>query len=347
VRALRCGLDALAWEEKRTAKCSVLLQMGPEEARRADDPLPFDHARAHKLYKDLFGPISELVQDKHLLIVASGSLTQLPFQVLVTAPPAGKDQRSIAWLARKHALTVLPSVSSLKALRRVGKPSTARLSIIGFGNPLLDGPDWRYTGKARLARDSQDCRQLMREAAAHPSNLRRDLAPVVMRGGLADVKLLRALTPLPETAKELCDVARDLRADVREIRLGARATEREVKTLSESGALALYRIVHFATHGTLAGQISGTTEPGLIMTPPDTATPEDDGFLSASEVAALRLDADWVILSACNTAAGGAAGAEALSGLAHVIAPTVSIISFTVACESTSQWETSNARAWA
>jgi len=53
------------------------------------------------------------------------------------------------------------------------------------------------------------------------------------------------------------------------------------------------------------------------LTPPDKATETDDGYLSASEVTALKLDADWVILSACNTAAGGAEGAEALSGLAR------------------------------
>ena len=54
-----------------------------------------------------------------------------------------------------------------------------------------------------------------------------------------------------------------------------------------------------------------------MLSPPDTATEEDDGLLTASEVAGLKLDADWVILSACNTAAGGATGAEALSGLAR------------------------------
>jgi CHAT domain-containing protein len=108
-------------------------------------------------------------------------------------------------------------------------------------------------------------------------------------------------------------------ADVGEIRLGARATEREVKALSASGQLAQYRILHFATHGTLAGQLSGTSEPGLILTPPEKATEEDDGYLSAGEIAGLKLDADWVILSACNTAggAGGERGAEALGGLAR------------------------------
>jgi CHAT domain-containing protein len=98
--------------------------------------------------------------------------------------------------------------------------------------------------------------------------------------------------------------------------LGARATETEIKHLSSEGALAKYRIVQFATHGAVAGDISRTKEPGLILTPPESPTETDDGYLSASEVAALKLDADWVILSACNTAAGGADGAEALSGLA-------------------------------
>jgi CHAT domain-containing protein len=123
--------------------------------------------------------------------------------------------------------------------------------------------------------------------------------------------------PLPETADELCAVAHDLLVTDNDILLGARATERQVKALSHSGNLATHRIVHFATHGVLPGQVSPGAEPGLILTPPETASDEDDGYLSASEVAALKLDAEWVILSACNTAAGGADGTDALSGLAR------------------------------
>jgi CHAT domain-containing protein len=81
--------------------------------------------------------------------------------------------------------------------------------------------------------------------------------------------------------------------------------------------LAQYRILHFATHGATAGQLSPAAEPGLILTPPAEASPADDGYLSASEIAGLKLDADWVILSACNTAAGEGSDAEALSGLAR------------------------------
>ncbi|MEW5963726.1 MAG: CHAT domain-containing tetratricopeptide repeat protein [Pseudomonadota bacterium] len=315
VAALRCGLDAAAWAG---SSCFDLTGSTYTEAdRNRGKPLPFDAGRAHKLYVSLFGEVAELIRGKHLLIVPSGSLAQLPFQVLVTKPPEGSDPRGVAWLARDHAITVLPAVSSLKALRRVGKPSAARKPILGFGNPLLDGPDNRYAELAENARANQQCSETAFQRLAALLGLRSPVAPVETRGGLAAVAHLKAQVPLPETADELCAVARDVGADPSEVRLGARASESEVKRLSAAGALADYKIIHFATHGALAGELDGTHEPGLLLTPPDRPSEEDDGYLSASEIAALKLDADWVILSACNTAAGGAEGAEALSGLAR------------------------------
>jgi CHAT domain-containing protein len=81
------------------------------------------------------------------------------------------------------------------------------------------------------------------------------------------------------------------------------------------------RYVHFATHGLLASESEdvarATAEPALLLTPPQRASEEDDGLLTASEVAQLKLDADWVILSACNTGAGDKYDAEALAGLAR------------------------------
>ena len=137
VQALRCGLDAEAWADRPCAELTG--QSYTDADRDAGKPLPFDHARAYRLYQALFGQAEDLIKGKQLLIVPSGALTQLPFQVLVTAPPASGDQRSAAWLIRDHALTVLPAVSSLKALRRVARPSAASKPMIGFGNPLLDG----------------------------------------------------------------------------------------------------------------------------------------------------------------------------------------------------------------
>ena len=327
VAALRCGLDATAWTG---SSCFDLTGKVYTDADRAGGkPLPFDHTRAHKLYTALFGEVADLIKGKHLQLVPSGPLTQLPFQVLVTEQPKGGDHKAISWLARDNALTVLPAVSSLKALRRIAKPSAATLAMIGFGNPLLDGdhnhPQFGsyFKEQAALARAHKDCAQAVTPRTAVFRGPSRSPAPMSQQTGLVDGAQIRRLTPLPETADELCTVARDLKSDVNDIRLGARATEREVKRLSaatDATRLANYHILHFATHGTLAGQLSGTSEPGLILTPPDKATSEDDGYLSASEIAGLKLDADWVILSACNTAgpaSGGDAGAEALGGLAR------------------------------
>ena len=150
---------------------------------------------------------------------------------------------------------------------------------------------------------------------------RRAPARAALRVGLAQVGTLRRQPPLPETADELCTVARLLGAPEAAVQLGAGATERRIKELSVGGALRGARFVHFATHGLLATearQVSqGLAEPALLLTPPTQATEDDDGLLTASEVAQLKLDADWVILSACNTAAGDDLEAEALSGLAR------------------------------
>jgi tetratricopeptide (TPR) repeat protein len=348
VTALRCGLDAAAWDGPGAERCAKTLDIAPGKLPDSSGPLPFDHTRAHRLYMGLFGDVQDLIRGKHLLIVPSGPLTQLPFQVLVTegVKPSGLDSvplpsiredtaqqeaggrasglngltsnhRTVAWLARAHAVTILPAVTSLKALRRVGGPSTAPRPMIGFGNPLLDGPDPRYDGLASLARTKQRCPEMRAQWATVPAVRRAGAAGLDTRGGLADLAQIRMQVPLPETADELCAVAHDMKAHAQDIRLGAQATEREVKRLSASGELARYRLVHFATHGALAGELDGKRDPGLILTPPGTASEEDDGYLSASEIAGLKLDADWVVLSACNTAAGAARSAEALSGLAR------------------------------
>lgn len=315
VAALRCGLDEAAWN---ASTCLDLTgQVRTDADRRKRTPLPFDAARAHRLYAVLLGEVADLIAGKHLLVVASGALTQLPLQVLVTEPPEPGGSHAIAWLARAHAVSVLPAATSLRALRRVGRPSAASKPLLGIGNPLLDGPDARYAERARAARAHQRCRATATERVAALLGLTGAVAPLATRGGLAALDHLKAQVPLPETAAELCMVARHAGADPDAVRLGARAREREVKRASADGTLAAHRVIHFATHGALAGELDGTHEPGLILTPPERPSAEDDGYLSASEIAGLKLDADWVILSACNTAAGGADGAEALSGLAR------------------------------
>jgi CHAT domain-containing protein/tetratricopeptide (TPR) repeat protein len=341
VSALRCGLDYDgAWFEKGAwdgARCNSLVNLkkpyGIIDHDLFHKPLPFDLERAYMLYKALFGKAEDLIEGKHLLIIPSGPLTQLPFQVLVTKAPSDPlpastpDYRDAAWLVREHAITVLPAVSSLKAVRELAKESHAGELYIGFGNPLLDGDVEQIAdGETRAKRLAEAKRA--REARCEPIQPLQTAESTgavegngqVTRGpdGLANLADLRKWSPLPETADELCNVANILGIDpTTHVYIGVNAREKELKRLSEGGQLARYKIVHFATHGALAGQLSPTAEPGLLLTPPNKPSETDDGYLSASEVAALKLDADWVILSACNTAAGDAKSAEALSGLAR------------------------------
>src|SRR5262249_39774646 len=84
VAALRCGLDRGAWDGELKQLCRNLLGTDGE---KTTESLPFDLTRAHQLYQTLFGQIEDLTKGKHLLIVSSGALTQIPFNVLVTEQP--------------------------------------------------------------------------------------------------------------------------------------------------------------------------------------------------------------------------------------------------------------------
>ena len=137
---------------------------------------------------------------------------------------------------------------------------------------------------------------------------------------MADLDVLaKALPPLPETADELRAVAKSLGAGEADLKLGSAATVTAVKQTK----LDQYRIVYFATHALVLGEteqvVMGLAEPALVLSLPATATALDDGLLTSSEVAQLKLNADWVVLSACNTAAAEKPGAEALSGLARAL----------------------------
>jgi CHAT domain-containing protein/tetratricopeptide (TPR) repeat protein len=317
VATLRCGLDYEGSWAGEGSRCAELLNAAySEQDRSAGKPLPFSLERAHALYRALFGEVSDLLENKHLLVAPSGPLTKLPFHVLVAAPPpasfsGAEAMRHARWMVRDHAITTLPAVSSLKALREQARQGGASLPMVGFGNPLLDGASPGERSLAARARLNRACP--VATASAAPS-LRK--TPAAMVRGLADARLLKSASPLPETAEELCAVGQFLNGRNEDIFLAERATETELKRLSTAGDLAKYRVVYFATHGALSGQVSAEAEPGLILTPPASVTAADDGYLSASEIAGLKLDADWVVLSACNTAAGAAGNAEALSGMA-------------------------------
>ncbi|MFY9625948.1 MAG: CHAT domain-containing tetratricopeptide repeat protein [Rhodoplanes sp.] len=302
-KTIPLGVDALAGKVVDLRR-GLFVDASNDPARKAEK---FDPTAAYDLYAALIGPVEGLIKDKrHLLIVPSGPLTALPFHLLVTEPPsaaAGSEPdadryRKAAWLIRRHAVTVLPSVASLRALRTQTRGEQGGKPLLGFGDPVF-GPEQSSDGEGRRG----GSRSLVTRAYSE-----------FWRGANVDrQKLGESLPRLEETADELKSVAKTLSAPMGDIRLREKARESAVK----HAPLADYRIVYFATHGLVAGDVKGLAEPSLALSLPAQLTEEDDGLLTASEIARLKLNADWVVLSACNTIAGEKPGAEALSGLAR------------------------------
>jgi CHAT domain-containing protein len=173
--------------------------------------------------------------------------------------------------------------------------------MTGFGDPLFN-PSQEGSGDKRGA---------IKSAARGVTNAA--YTDFWKGAGVDRARLAQALPQLPDTADELNAVAKDLGVSASDIHLGEDASETTVKR----APLADYSIVYFATHGLVAGDVKGVAEPSLVLSLPKQPSELDDGLLTASEVAQLKLNADWVVLSACNTIAGDRPGAEALSGLAR------------------------------
>lgn len=299
------GADAMA---RKVAAFRKGLDVGKARDASGKSGL-FDLALANELYVALLGPVEALTKDKrNLLVVPSAALTALPFHLLVTETPQAaipdrlEGYREAAWLLRRQAVSVLPSVISLKSLRAFARRDQGVKPMTGFGdpvfNPAAEGPADRRAASGKVA------------ARSIATSAYTDF----WRGaGVDRARLAQALPQLPDTADELNAVAKDVGASDADIHLGRDASETTLKR----AALAQYGIIYFATHGLVAGDVKGLGEPSLALSIPDQPSELDDGLLTASEVAQLKLNADWVVLSACNTIAGDKPGAEALSGLAR------------------------------
>jgi CHAT domain-containing protein len=282
------------WAELKVSAKDLDAQVRALRAWLSDPRKRFDPELSFKIYQATFGAFADKIAAKQRLsIVTNGALTSLPPQLLVTKEPSGKSLKEMDWLIRSHAVTVLPSVASLKILRSGSQTSSARKPMIAFADPVF----------SKTARAQQVA---MRSLTSF------------YRGTQVDVAAMGEYLPqLPGTRREAQQIAEDLNADSADIKLGLAATETAVKQTK----LDQYRIVYFATHGLVAGDLEtfakDKAEPALALTIPEKPTDLDDGLLSASEIAQLKLDADWAVLSACNTAAEDKPGAEALSGLAR------------------------------
>ncbi len=289
--------------KKLKAKVSRLrYAVDPGEISTLEDIPDFDVPLAYELYKSILKPVENSWENANQVFLIAGSpLDTLPFSMLSTGPEVPDADgtvlfdryRKVDWLINKIAITVLPSVNSLQLLAaEKQRPNIKRRSFIGFGDPVFS------------VEQDQDAPAVL---ASRGFSLRA--APKTRANSSAG---LSYLPPLPDTRDELVTVARALDADlVRDLYLGRSASEQSVKTVD----LSNYTIVSFATHGLVPGDLNGLSEPALALSSPLLTGSNEDGLLTMSEILGLRLEADLVVLSACNTAAADNKGAEAVSGL--------------------------------
>lgn len=299
--------------------------------REALDPGDVDIARAlprfdldtgHTLYNQLLTPVQAGWQGAtSLLIATNGALGQLPLAVLPTTrttlqPGQGipyTEYASIPWLVKQVAVTQLPSVNALVVLRKLPAGSSERAPFIGFGDPLFAPTQIaavsgnRKLGGQRTLRNLAIARTTAAQAAATLTSAATPTSAT--HTAISEWMDYSKIPPLPDTRKEILSLASTLKADpAKDVFLGAEASKANVKRLD----LTKRKIVAFATHGLLPNDFARVNEPSLALANPNDG---NHGLLTLEEILGLRLDADWVVLSACNTAAGDGSGADAVSGL--------------------------------
>jgi CHAT domain-containing protein len=239
------------------------------------------------------------------LIIVNDPVSHLPLSILITAPhkPSKsekllfKEYQKAPWIIHQASITMVPSALSFLSLRQLPPGSTERKAFIGFGDPIFN-------------------RAQMTMAEKESGTIQVRGVRLSNRGGLDSQKVtsnqLENLNRLPDTAEEIKTIAATFKADLtRDIFLGKDASETKVKTMDLSDR----QIVAFATHALVPGDLDGLEQPALALSSPTVTGLKEDGLLTMGEIMKLKLNADWVILSACNTGAAEGLGAEALSGL--------------------------------
>jgi tetratricopeptide (TPR) repeat protein len=248
--------------------------------------LPSGHGSVREeAWQVLLGPVADRIRGKKLVIVPTGSLTVLPFELL-TAPTNDVPR----FLIQDTRIRYAPSFTALHLNRRWQQ---ARLrpnkAFTAIGDPIYDAADDRRAKK--------------RAVAASPLETSPDASKNVDAvGGPNFVRL-------PFSAEEVRKIAGVLGNYDSRLLIGPEASEAAVKNLSLDGRLSQSQYVHFATHGV------GGLRQSLVLNLVDNT--DQDGYLELGEVMNLKLNADVVVLSACNSGRGRLLNSEGMHGLAR------------------------------
>ncbi len=276
--------------------------------RLAAQTLPSFVESSSALYQWLFpiGARSMIAASTSLYVVPTAALYDSPFEALATTAPG----ESIRYLVEDHSVSYLSSASLLAVLRAglEKRRQSEQQPLVAFANPKFDegvasGPSAAPT-----------------LAALQTSAVSR----IISRGAQTSV-----FPALPGSKIEAQSVAATIQGSPTDIYLGDEASVATVRRLNANGSLANFRYVLFATHAALPDTISGIAQPSLVL-----AHPTAGGLLTMGDVFGLSLNAQLVMLSACESGGGITTKGEGVQGLTQAFmyagTPVVSVTQWEV-----------------
>jgi CHAT domain-containing protein/tetratricopeptide (TPR) repeat protein len=289
----------------------------------AGNPGPFVKA-SHALYQTVLAPAAQEIASKRLLVVADGALNYVPFEALVTAPD-GTDYSALPYLVKTNEVMYAPSASVVAAVRAQAVAAQGGAGMLIVADPVFDPTDARAKGAQIAQAASGDSRGEYSVSAAVADITGAKETPAL------GFRLAR-LTGTRAEAEEIGKIARasGLAPDVW---LDFDASEANVRARD----ISKYRVVHVATHGLLNTERPQFT--GVVLSL--VGNRGEDGFLRTDEIFNLRLGAQLVVLSACETGLGREKRGEGVIGLTRAFmyagAPTVGVSLWSVADRSTAE----------
>ena len=247
-------------------------------------------AVARELSGMIFGKAEPLLGNRRLLIVPDGGLQYVPFSML---PLPGSDEPLVV----RHEVVIAPSASALAVLRAQapGRKQAPRTLAV-FADPVFDVSDSRVGGRPAA--------RAVETAPPETARLLEHLVEATSSAGGAP-----HIPRLPYTAREaeqILGVAPDA-SNWKAIGFDAS------RASALSGRLSEYRYLHFATHGFLDTERPQLS--ALVLSQIDAQSRPEDGFLRVNDIYNVRLSADLVVLSACQTGLGKEVRGEGLMGL--------------------------------